>query len=134
MSSQRSVDPIWTPAHAALGGSNPLNLTKTLPSSIIHEAESSRQQVYIPLDDDEPGSQPRPGPSDRSWPVLASALNRLRGTLDEVPRGEKLATRVVINELGSVDWGDVSAQVSGVTAKAVLNCNRCLYPGRWNRR
>jgi hypothetical protein len=35
--------------------------------------------------------------------------------LDEVPRGDKLATRVVVNELGSVDWGDVSAQVSGVT-------------------
>jgi hypothetical protein len=32
-----------------------------------------------------------------------------------VPRGDKLATRVVVNELGSVDWGDVSAQVSGVT-------------------
>ncbi|RSH94823.1 hypothetical protein EHS25_004629 [Saitozyma podzolica] len=93
-----------------VGGSNPLNLTKTLPSSALHEAESSRQQVYIPLDDDEPGNQLRPGPSDRSWPVLASALNRLRGILDEVPRGDKLATRVVINELGSVDWGDVSAQ------------------------
>jgi elongator complex protein 4 len=133
-SSLRTVDPTWTPAHTAPGGSNPLNLTKTLPSSALHEAESSRQQVYIPLDDDEPGNQLRPGPSDRSWPVLASALNRLRGILDEVPRGDKLATRVVINELGSVDWGDVSAQVSGVTSKAAFYCNRCVYAGPWNRR
>jgi hypothetical protein len=85
-----------------------LNLSTSLPKSIIDQAEKAKGLQYIDIDD---GTETSTGPSgsSRAWAKLASVLKRLRTFLEA--QDGRTTSRVIVNDLGSGDWDEPSSHV-----------------------
>jgi hypothetical protein len=100
--------------------SHALNLTTTLPSHIIHDAERSNRITYLTL----PPATTSPSSSTGSSPFtyLGGVLNNLRDELakrnatdydGDSKEEAKGAVRVLVHDLGSLSWGEsLTSQVS----------------------
>ena len=84
-----------------------MNLSTTLPKSIIDQAEKVKGLQYIDIDAED--SAPTSSGSSSAWAKLASALTALQEILSK--QDGKTTTRIVVNELGSADWEGPSSHV-----------------------
>ena len=89
------------------GETGQLNLSTTLPKSIIDQAEKVKGLQYIDIDTGE--STPGSSGSSRAWVKLGSALTSLQEILSK--QDGKTTTKIIINELGSADWENPSSHV-----------------------
>jgi hypothetical protein len=96
-----------------------LNLSTTLPRSIIDQAEKSKGLQYIDIDNegDSEASSPSSSGSSKAWAKLGSALNRLQELLNK--QDGKTTTRVIVNDLGSADWDEPSSHVRPINAGGI---------------
>lgn len=95
----------------AAGEKGQLNLSTTLPRSIIDQAEKLKGLQYIDIDDNGDGQVPSPSSSKSSaaWAKLGSALNHLHELLNK--QDGKSTTRIIVNDLGSADWDEPASHV-----------------------
>jgi hypothetical protein len=107
--------PISGTNRVSLGGKE-LDLTSTIPKDLVDHLEKTGIQGYIPL---EPPSRGSKAPS--AWGILAGVLARLQGVLDSWD--DKVALRITIHELGSIDWGEPS-----MTVRVEYEYGRRPYP------
>ena len=84
-----------------------MNLSTTLPKSIIDQAEKVKGLQYIDLGAE--NSAPTSSGSSSAWAKLGSALTALQEVLSK--HDGKTTTRIVVNELGSADWEEPSSHV-----------------------
>jgi hypothetical protein len=84
-----------------------LNLSTTLPKSIIDQAEKVKGLQYVDIDAE--NTTPSSSGSSRAWAKLGSALASLQESLSK--QDGKTTTRIIINELGSADWEEPSSHV-----------------------
>ena len=95
----------------AAGEKGQLNLSTTLPRSIIDQAEKLKGLQYIDIDDGGDGQVPSPSSSKSStaWAKLGSALNHLQELLNK--QDGKSTTRIIVNDLGGADWDEPTSHV-----------------------
>jgi hypothetical protein len=103
--------------------SHALNLTTTLPSQIIHDAETSNRITYLTLGTE--SSSPSSSAGSSPFAPLGRMLNELREELTRrnvVAGGEdskeetKDAVRVLVHDLGSLSWGESLTSQVGLSA------------------
>jgi len=90
-----------------LGETGQLNLSTTLPKTIIDQAEKVKGLQYIDIDSND--SAASSSGSSRAWAKLGSALTSLQEILSK--QDGKTTTRIIVNELGSADWEEPSSHV-----------------------
>lgn len=93
----------------AVGEKGQLNLSTTLPRSIIDQAEKLKGLQYIDIDNDGQASSPSSSKSSTAWAKLGSALNHLQELLNK--QDGKSTTRIIVNDLGSADWDEPASHV-----------------------
>lgn len=74
----------------------------TIPSEALSMMQESGQMSYVVINSDEPSTS-------RSC-VLDEVLKGVWGKLEHADKGR--ATRLAVHELGSLDWGNISMNVS----------------------
>lgn len=104
--------------------SHALNLTQSIPLSVVEAAEASGQITYLAVD--ELGDDA--GPSSPFAP-MCSLLQRLEGVLQErgglhkEAGGERKAVRVVLHDMGELSWGDgLQEKVGGRKDRSRIDC------------
>jgi hypothetical protein len=102
-----------------IGETGQLNLSTTLPKSIIDQAEKVKGLQYIDIDSQD--SAPSSSGSSRAWTKLGSALTSLQEILSK--QDGKTTTRVVVNELGSADWDEPSSPVCLLRSASCYNAD-----------
>jgi len=93
-----------------VGETGQLNLSTTLPRSIIDQAEKVKGLQYIDIDNGD--STAGSSASSRAWVKIGSALTSLQDILNK--QDGKTTTRIIINELGSADWENPSSHVCSI--------------------
>lgn len=85
-----------------------MNLTHSIPSSVLQAAEESGQLTYLAIDELAAGA----GPSSPFAP-MGRVLRRLeellreRDALEGTASGsQRKAVRIVLHEVGNLSWGD----------------------------
>jgi hypothetical protein len=96
-----------------VGEKGQLNLSTTLPKTIIDQAEKAKGLQYIDIDETDLTATQASG-SSMAWVKLGSALSRLQEIFGN--QDGRSTTRIIINELGSADWDEPSAQVRCCTS------------------
>jgi hypothetical protein len=91
-----------------VGEKGQLNLSTTLPKTIIDQAEKAKGLQYIDIDETDLTTTQASG-SSMAWVKLGSALSGLQEILGK--QDGRSTTRIIINELGSSDWDEPSSQV-----------------------
>ena len=98
-------------------GHRELTLLKTIPAEVLARLETEGKLSYISLDLEPVSSSNKAGPSrpptsgseSESFRIMSKALARLNQVIKDHQDSQVL--RVVIHDLGSMDWGSPSSEV-----------------------
>ena len=96
-----------------------MNLSTTLPKTIIDQAEKVKGLQYIDIDSND--SAASSSGSSRAWAKLGSALTSLQEILSK--QDGKTTTRIIVNELGSADWEEPSSHVRFLRSASCFNAD-----------